>query len=62
MDDLMHQAALSFAEEQRHYVAGAAEQLRSRPIGVFYYDFDTVSLSGRNGTEAFQGSFPKQSA
>ena len=57
-----YQVALSFAGEQRDYVEGVARHLQSRSIAVFYDGFETVSLWGRSGAEAFHEAFAKQSA
>ena len=62
MNGPMYQVALSFAGEQRDYVEEVARQLQSRSISVFYDGFETVSLWGRSGAEAFHEAFARQSA
>ena len=46
-----YEVALSFAGEQRPYVEDVARFLQSRGIGVFYDEFESVSLWGRNLVE-----------
>lgn len=45
--------ALSFAGEDRRYVAEVAEHLKTKGVQVFYDDFERVNLWGKNPTEVF---------
>ncbi len=57
-----YQVALSFAGEQRRYVEEVARQLQAMSISVFYDGFEPSMLWGKNGVEAFQAIFERQSA
>lgn len=48
-----YQVALSFAGEQRDYVEKVAKLLEARSIAVFYDEFETVQLWGKDAVEAF---------
>ena len=52
-----YQVALSFAGEERSYVEGVAQALRSRGIRVFYDDFEKVDLWGNHMVEFFEDLF-----
>ena len=56
-----YEVALSFAGEQRPYVEEVARFLLSRGIGVFYDEFESVSLWGRNLVEEFQDVYENRS-
>ncbi len=47
------QVALSFAGEQREYVREVATALAARRIAVFYDEFETNALWGKDGAEHF---------
>lgn len=53
------QIALSFAGEQREYVREVAKALVARRISVFYDEFQTNDLWGRDGAEFFHQIFAK---
>ncbi|MCY4150582.1 MAG: TIR domain-containing protein [Gammaproteobacteria bacterium] len=57
-----YQVALSFAGEQRSYVEQVAEHLKKRGIAVFYDDFETVNLWGKNLTEVLHEIYASSSA
>jgi TIR domain len=48
MDDREFHVALSFAGEDRHYVERVADALRSNGVRVFYDDYESVRLWGKN--------------
>ncbi len=50
----MYEVALSFAGEQRGYVEVVARALQERGVAVFYDDFESVRLWGKDLTEEFQ--------
>ena len=50
----MYEVALSFAGEQRGYVEDVARALQARGVAVFYDDFESVRLWGKNLAEEFQ--------
>ena len=50
----MYEVALSFAGEQRGYVEDVARTLQARGVAVFYDDFESVRLWGKDLTEEFQ--------
>lgn len=50
----MYEVALSFAGEQRGYVEDVAQALQARGVAVFYDDFESVRLWGKDLTEEFQ--------
>ena len=49
-----YEVALSFAGEQRAYVAEVARHLAARSIAVFYDHFETTQLWGKEGAETFK--------
>ena len=48
-----YQVALSFAGEQRNYVEEVARHLQARSISVFYDEFESLQLWGKDAVEAF---------
>ncbi len=48
-----YQVALSFAGEQRDYVEEVARHLEARSIAVFYDDFESAQLWGKDAAEEF---------
>ena len=56
-----YEVALSFAGEQRPYVEEVARFLQSRGIGVFYDEFESVSLWGRDLVEELQDVYENRS-
>lgn len=52
-----YQVALSFAGEQRQYVEAVAHALRERHVLVFYDQFETATLWGKDGVEFFHKLF-----
>ena len=52
-ENLDYQVALSFAGEQRDYVEEVAKHLEERSIAVFYDEFESVQLWGKDAVEAF---------
>ena len=56
-ENAQYEVALSFAGEQREYVEEVARVLQNRGISVFYDEFATVRLWGKNLAEEFQDVF-----
>ena len=52
-ENLNYQVALSFAGEQREYVEEVARHLQARSIAVFYDEFESAQLWGKDAVEAF---------
>lgn len=50
-DGYEYDVALSFAGQQRHYVAAVASWLVEHGVKVFYDEFETTKLWGRDGIE-----------
>ena len=48
-----YQVALSFAGDQRKYVEAVARALQARGITVFYDQFESVTIWGKDGVEFF---------
>ena len=48
-----YEVALSFAGEQRDYVEEVARHLEAKSIAVFYDDFESAQLWGKDGAEEF---------
>ena len=57
-----YEVALSFAGEQREYVESVARVLHSRGIPVFYDDFESIALWGKDIVEEFHEVFANRSA
>lgn len=54
-----YDVALSFAGEDREYVSKVAEYLKAKGVGVFYDDFEKISLWGNDLTERFVDVYMK---
>ena len=54
-----YQGSLSLAGEQRDYVEEVARHVLAKSIAAFYDGFETVSLWGKDGTEALHEAFAK---
>lgn len=57
----MYQVALSFAGEQRGYVAEVARALQARGIAVFYDEFEKIDLWGKDLAEQLQAVYEHDS-
>ena len=57
----MYEVALSFAGEQREYVAGVARALQARGIAVFYDEFEKIALWGKDLGEELQAVYENKS-
>jgi len=57
-----YQVALSFAGEQRDYVAEVARYLTERSIAVFYDRFETTQLWGKDGAELLKDIYSAEAA
>ena len=57
-----YEVALSFAGEQRDYVESVARALQSRGIALFYDDFESIALWGKDLVEEFHEVFAHRAA
>lgn len=48
MDQFLYDVALSFAGEDRKFVKDVAEQLRNKSVKVFYDEYETANLWGKD--------------
>lgn len=55
--DCDYHVALSFAGEQRNYVAEVAHHLEAKGVAVFYDEFLEAELWGRDGAEEFHSAY-----
>jgi hypothetical protein len=58
--DYEYDIALSFASEQRRYVDVVARCLIDAGVKVFYDEFETAALWGRDGIETFTDVYGKK--
>ncbi len=61
-ENIKYEVALSFAGEQRKYVEDVALALQSQKISVFYDEFETIQLWGKNLVEELHDVFENRAA